>query len=201
MFLGINIFWALLRAHFNPRLTAQAKMSLSRAQNIFMLANINSIVLIYRKWTPCRFTKAEHLVYTIVIGVDLEYSDVANERSCFVELKPFLFFRQHFESLFHTRHRSCLSTQVYTTGLRTALRYDSHFVKLALAWSIQGKNAKATLTKINGAQQHRNVPITKPIVLAAFRSLLNVLWRRWLSALAICVWSRVCRIATRNMLP
>ena len=28
MFLGI--FWALLRAHFNPRLTAQAKMSLSR---------------------------------------------------------------------------------------------------------------------------------------------------------------------------
>ena len=35
MFLGINIFWALLRAHFNPRLTARAKMSLSRAQNIF----------------------------------------------------------------------------------------------------------------------------------------------------------------------
>ena len=46
MFLGINIFWALLRAHFNPRLTARAKMSLSRAQNIFMPANINSIVLI-----------------------------------------------------------------------------------------------------------------------------------------------------------
>ena len=46
MFLGINIFWALLRAHFNPRLTARAKMSLSRAQNIFMLANINSIVLL-----------------------------------------------------------------------------------------------------------------------------------------------------------
>ena len=46
MFLGINMFWALLRAHFNPRLTARAKMSLSRAQNIFMLANINSIVLL-----------------------------------------------------------------------------------------------------------------------------------------------------------
>ena len=46
MFLGINIFWALLRAHFNPRLTARAKMSLSRAQNIFMPANINSIVLL-----------------------------------------------------------------------------------------------------------------------------------------------------------
>ena len=45
MFLGINMSWALLRAHFNPRQTARAKMSLSRAQNIFMPANINSIVL------------------------------------------------------------------------------------------------------------------------------------------------------------
>ena len=45
MFLGINIFWALLRAHFNPRLKAEAKMSLSRAQSIFMPVNINSIVL------------------------------------------------------------------------------------------------------------------------------------------------------------
>ena len=46
MFLGINIFWALLRAHFNPRLKARAKLSLSRAQDIFMPANINSIVLL-----------------------------------------------------------------------------------------------------------------------------------------------------------
>ena len=46
MFLGINIFRALLRVHFNPRLTARAKMSQSRAQNIFMPANINSIVLL-----------------------------------------------------------------------------------------------------------------------------------------------------------
>ena len=46
MFLGINIFWALLRANFNPPLMARAKMSLSRAQNIFMPANINSIVLL-----------------------------------------------------------------------------------------------------------------------------------------------------------
>ena len=46
MFLGINIFWVLLRAHFNPRLKARAKMSLSRAQNIFMPANINSTVVI-----------------------------------------------------------------------------------------------------------------------------------------------------------
>ena len=47
MSLGINMFWALLRAHFNPRLTARAKMSLSRVQSIFMPANINSLVLIY----------------------------------------------------------------------------------------------------------------------------------------------------------
>ena len=51
MFLGINMFWALLRAHFNPRLTARAKLSLSRAQNIFMPVNINSIVLLYLRYT------------------------------------------------------------------------------------------------------------------------------------------------------
>ena len=33
------------QAHFSPRLAARAKMSLSRAQNIFMPANINSIVI------------------------------------------------------------------------------------------------------------------------------------------------------------
>ena len=48
MFLGINIFWAFIRAHFNPCLKARAKMSLSRAQNIFMASNINSIVLFYK---------------------------------------------------------------------------------------------------------------------------------------------------------
>ena len=47
MFLGITIFWALLRAHFNSRLTARVKMRLSRAQNIFIPVNINSIVLLY----------------------------------------------------------------------------------------------------------------------------------------------------------
>ena len=59
MFLGINIFWALLRAHFNPRLTARAKMSLSRAQNIFMPANVNSIVLLptEKQWfSDCRMS-------------------------------------------------------------------------------------------------------------------------------------------------
>ena len=34
------------RTHFSPRLAARAKMSLSRAQNIFMPANINSIVIL-----------------------------------------------------------------------------------------------------------------------------------------------------------
>ena len=41
---GINVFWPLRKVPFNLRLTARAKMSLSRAQNIFMPANINSIV-------------------------------------------------------------------------------------------------------------------------------------------------------------
>ena len=53
MVLGMNIFWALLRAHFNPRLTARAKMSLSQTQNIFMLEKINSIALFsYPKRLP-----------------------------------------------------------------------------------------------------------------------------------------------------
>ena len=58
MYLGINMYWALLRAHFNPRLAARAKMTLSRAQNIFMSANINSIVLFeLRKIVTLRFLK------------------------------------------------------------------------------------------------------------------------------------------------
>ena len=36
------------QTHFSPRLAARAKMSLSRAQNIFMPANINSIVILTR---------------------------------------------------------------------------------------------------------------------------------------------------------
>ena len=40
LFLGMNMFWTLLTARFNPRLTARAKMSVSQAQNIFMPANI-----------------------------------------------------------------------------------------------------------------------------------------------------------------
>ena len=34
------------QTHFSPRLAARAKMSLSRAQNIFMPANIYSIVIL-----------------------------------------------------------------------------------------------------------------------------------------------------------
>ena len=45
MFLAINMFLALLGPYFNPRY-ARAKMSLSRAKNIFMPANINSIVIL-----------------------------------------------------------------------------------------------------------------------------------------------------------
>ena len=39
------MFLALIRTHFNPRY-ARAKMSLTRAKNIFMPANINSIVIL-----------------------------------------------------------------------------------------------------------------------------------------------------------
>ena len=45
LFFGMNIFWALLRAHFNHHLMAWIKMSLSQAQNIIIPVNINSIVL------------------------------------------------------------------------------------------------------------------------------------------------------------
>ena len=44
MFLGINIFWVLLVAHFDPRPTARVKMGPSRAQSIVMPANINKLL-------------------------------------------------------------------------------------------------------------------------------------------------------------
>ena len=40
------MFRALLRAHFNPCLTAEAEVSLGRAQSIFMPMIMNSIVLL-----------------------------------------------------------------------------------------------------------------------------------------------------------
>ena len=45
MFLGINMFLALLRVYFNPRY-CRAKMILSRAKNIFMPENVISIVVL-----------------------------------------------------------------------------------------------------------------------------------------------------------
>ena len=41
------------QTYFSPRLAARAKMSLSRAQNIFMPANINSIVIFSRDYESC----------------------------------------------------------------------------------------------------------------------------------------------------
>ena len=71
MFLGINIFWTLLRAHFNPCLTAQAKMSLSRAQTTFMAVIVNSIVLIFvftsTKITRCTSTLVSSVYCTPLV--------------------------------------------------------------------------------------------------------------------------------------
>ena len=49
--LGINIyvFGPNLRVHFNTCLAARAKMSLSRALNIFMLPNINSMGRLFKR--------------------------------------------------------------------------------------------------------------------------------------------------------
>ena len=65
MFLGINMFLALLRAHFNPRY-ARAKMILSRAKNIFMPANVNSIVILSMK-TVYAWIHVVHVLKTIVL--------------------------------------------------------------------------------------------------------------------------------------
>ena len=47
LFLAINMFWALLRAHFNPPQGAQAKMILSGDhENICMSTNINYFVFL-----------------------------------------------------------------------------------------------------------------------------------------------------------
>ena len=51
-FLGHKYILAFLRAHCNPRLNLNPKMSLSRAKNIFMPMNINATVLFYKSTTP-----------------------------------------------------------------------------------------------------------------------------------------------------
>ena len=63
MFLGINIFLGPSQTHFSPRLAARAKMSLSRAQNIFMPANINSIVILIKLHSRVIEEQSESLVY------------------------------------------------------------------------------------------------------------------------------------------
>ena len=55
IFLGINMFLALLRAHFNPRYV-QAKMILSPVKNIFMPAKVNSIVTLTNPGSRKSFT-------------------------------------------------------------------------------------------------------------------------------------------------
>ena len=66
MFLGINMFLALLRAHFNPRY-ARAKMILSQAKNICGAYEVGHEYLLGRgcysfaKWrTLCNLTKQTH---------------------------------------------------------------------------------------------------------------------------------------------
>ena len=54
------MFWALLSAHFSPRY-ARAKMSLSRAQNIFTPVNINYIVILTIVTRVTRITRKLHM--------------------------------------------------------------------------------------------------------------------------------------------
>ena len=54
--------------HFSPRLAARAKMSLSRAQNIFMPANINSIVIL-----KSAMEKARNCMFLYVIFSPLQF--------------------------------------------------------------------------------------------------------------------------------
>ena len=53
MFLGINMFWALLRAHFNPHLTAQAKNESESG--------------------PKHIYAREHKLYCFIIVTDIEF--------------------------------------------------------------------------------------------------------------------------------
>ena len=46
MFMGINMFWALLKFFFSPSRRVGVKMILRRAENIFIPQNINLITII-----------------------------------------------------------------------------------------------------------------------------------------------------------
>ena len=54
----LGLFWALIpKTHFNPRLAARAKMRMTRAQNIFMPKNMNSIALMKnRPLSVCKWS-------------------------------------------------------------------------------------------------------------------------------------------------
>ena len=78
MFLAINMFLALLRAHFNPRY-ARAKMILSRTKNIFMPAHVNSIVIMLQK--TARGTETTG----VVKYYDINYEgEVTHHRTAFI---------------------------------------------------------------------------------------------------------------------
>ena len=87
MLLGVNMLLALLRAHFNPRY-ARAKMILSRAKNIFMPANINSIVILtFKQKRPadsCNFGVIAKLTCACYFHITLETMLISNPISFFV---------------------------------------------------------------------------------------------------------------------
>ena len=55
MFLGVNMFFALLRTHFS--------LSLSRAKNIFTPANFNSIAILILLAACTRYNHCKNQVY------------------------------------------------------------------------------------------------------------------------------------------
>ena len=73
--LVLKIFWALLRAHFNLWLMARAKMSRSRAQNIFMPANINS--MFFSKQRFIWYRKTENSVKKIGLLLFFSILDIS----------------------------------------------------------------------------------------------------------------------------
>ena len=80
------MFLALLRTHFNPRY-ARAKMVLSRAKNIFMPANVNSIVIFYEETTYSSSTSAtsegDIFIYSCCAqSISFEIESTSKEINC-----------------------------------------------------------------------------------------------------------------------
>lgn len=103
-------------------------------------------------------------------------------------------------TIFITRVRSCLSTHEYTRGLSNALTYANHLAILATIKLTLTLNEKHTLTTMNGAQKHTNVPMTTEIVLAAFRSCETRLNLSSWEILDRLTMSRACFCATQKIL-